>query len=70
MKKGAAQPPPAAERAETHYLTVKEIAEQFHVNPKWVWRHKKQMPHSQPSRKILLFPMEGITKWFASRRKS
>jgi hypothetical protein len=50
------------------YLTVEEVAERFHVTPKWLYRHKMQMPHSQPSRKVLLFPEQAITKWFASRK--
>lgn len=50
------------------YLTVEEVAERFHVSSKWLYRHKKQMPHSQPSRKVLLFPEQAITKWFASRK--
>jgi len=49
------------------YLTVKEVAARFNVTVRWVYRHKKQMPHSQPSRKILLFPERAIVKWFASR---
>jgi hypothetical protein len=70
LKKAAAsQPTCPSDRDGTHYLSVKEVAEQFHVKTQWVWRHKKHMPHSQPSRKILLFPREGITKWFASRKR-
>lgn len=63
-------PAPAATLAQQsgHYLTVEEVVEKFHVTAKWLYRHKKQMPHSQPSRKILLFPEGAITKWFASRK--
>jgi hypothetical protein len=50
------------------YLKVEEVAARFHVSPTWLYRHKRQMPHSQPSRKILLFPEQAITKWFASRK--
>ena len=50
------------------YLTVSEAAVRFHVTPTWLYRHKRQMPHSQPSRKVLLFPEQAITKWFASRK--
>ncbi|MDN5941446.1 MAG: helix-turn-helix domain-containing protein [Nitrospira sp.] len=50
------------------YLNVDEVATRFHVTPTWLYRHKKDMPHSQPSRKILLFPEQAITKWFASRK--
>lgn len=52
------------------YLTVDEVSERFHVTAKWLYRHKRQMPHSQPSRKVLLFPEQAITKWFASRKQA
>ena len=58
--------PVAAE--PTVYLTVEEVAARFHVAQRWLYRHKNQMPHSQPSRKVLLFPEQAITKWFASRK--
>jgi len=51
------------------YLNVAEVAERFHVTAKWLYRHKKQLPHSQPSRKVLLFPESAIQKWFASRKR-
>lgn len=63
----AASPAPAQQNG--HYLTVLEAVERFHVTAKWLYRHKKQMPHSQPSRKCLLFPEQAITKWFASRKQ-
>ena len=53
---------------EDHYLSVEEVAARFHVKPRWIYRHKRQMPHSQPSRKVLIFPEQAITKWFASRK--
>lgn len=49
------------------YLSVQEVAERFHVTPRWIYRHKKQMPHSQPSRKVLLFPEASLQRWFARR---
>ncbi|MEO7859158.1 MAG: helix-turn-helix domain-containing protein [Nitrospirales bacterium] len=49
------------------FLTVTEVSAQYGVTEKWLYRHKAQMPHSQPSRKILLFPEERLRKWFASR---
>ncbi len=52
------------------YLSVEEVARRFHVSRKWLYRHKRQMPHSQPSRKLLLFPEQAITSWFATRRKT
>jgi hypothetical protein len=60
----ASSPLPDAGR----YLSVEEVAERFRVTSKWLYRHKRQMPHSQPSRKVLLFPEQAITKWFASRK--
>lgn len=51
-----------------HYLTVPEVSARFNVTSKWLYRHKRQMPHSQPSRKVLLFPEQAVTKWFASRK--
>ena len=50
------------------YLTVQEVVKCFGVTDRWLYRHKRQMPHSQPSRKVLLFPEQAITKWFASRK--
>lgn len=60
---------PTPTPAETgRYLTVTEVCERYGTSPKWLYRHKRQMPHSQPSRKVLLFPEKSIEKWFASRR--
>ena len=50
------------------YLTVEEVSARFGLSDRWLYRHKKQMPHSQPSRKVLLFPEQAIRKWFASRK--
>ncbi len=50
------------------YLTVEEVAERFHVTPRWLYRNKKHLPHSQPTRKTLLFPEAALTRWFAKRR--
>lgn len=68
MRAGGPQPTASQVAGETRYLTVDEVAARFHVTPKWLYRHKKQMPHSQPSRKVLLFPEEAVSKWFATRR--
>lgn len=60
---------PTPAPAETgRYLTVVEVCERYGIEPRWLYRHKKQMPHSQPSRKVLLFPEKAIERWFASRR--
>ena len=53
---------------ETGWLKADEVAKRFHVTRKWLYRHKAKMPHSQPSRKRLIFPEQAVTKWFASRR--
>ena len=50
------------------YLTVEEVAKRYQVTVDWLYRHKRKMPHSQPSRKKLLFPERQLLKWFASRR--
>ncbi len=70
MKNGTPQPCGPPGPGETRYLTANEAAERFHVPLRWLYRHKHQMPHSQPSRKILLFPEGAITKWFATRHVS
>lgn len=61
-------PKTAAHIESGKYLTVAETAERFNVKPTWLYRHKKKLPHSQPSRKLLLFPESAIQKWFASRK--
>ena len=68
MRAGISQPSSPQIVGETRYLSVAEVVERFHVKPKWLYRHKRQMPHSQPSRKVLLFPEQAVTKWFASRK--
>ena len=50
------------------YLSTEEVVERFHVTKVWLYRHKRKLPHSQPSRKVLLFPERGISKWFAERK--
>lgn len=53
---------------QENYLTVQQVSAEFHVTPTWLYRHKKRLPHSQPSRKTLLFPAAAVRRWFASRR--
>ncbi|BFU93437.1 MAG: hypothetical protein NTNFB02_01590 [Nitrospira sp.] len=65
--RGPSGPAPLPQ-TDSQYLTVAQVADRFCVTPKWLYRHKKQMPHSQPSRKVLLFPEQAVTKWFASRK--
>ena len=59
---------PAPQPDNERYLTVQEVVAPFGVTERWLYRHKRQMPHSQPSRKVLLFPEQAITKWIASRK--
>ena len=49
-------------------LIVEEVVERFRVTPRWLYRNKKNLPHSQPTRKTLLFPEAALTRWFAKRR--
>lgn len=51
------------------FLSAKEVAEKFQVTVKWLYKHKKNMPHSQPTRKTLRFPEGPIQRWFASRKR-
>ena len=51
--------------APERMLTVEETAQRYE---RWLLRHKKSMPHSQPSRKTLLFPETRVAKWFATRK--
>ena len=50
------------------YLTVEEVSTRFGVSDCWLYRNKKKLPHSQPSRKVLLFPEKATERWFASRK--
>jgi predicted DNA-binding transcriptional regulator AlpA len=59
--------PPAAGHAE-RFLSVEEAVSQYGVTASWLYRHKRQLPHSQPSRKVLLFPEEKLRRWFAARK--
>jgi hypothetical protein len=56
--------PGAAER----FLTVEQVIAQYGVTERWLYRHKRQLPHSQPSRKVLLFPEEKLRRWFSARK--
>jgi hypothetical protein len=50
------------------FLTVSEVAAQFGVSERWLYRHKRQLPYSQPSRKLLLFPEDKLRRWFIARK--
>jgi hypothetical protein len=47
------------------YLTVQEVVGRYGVTAKWLYRNKKKLPHSQPTRKKLLFPEIRFGKWWA-----
>lgn len=64
---GMNSPAPATASPE-RFLSVAEAASQYGVTSAWLYRHKRQLPHSQPSRKVLLFPEEKLRRWFAARK--
>ena len=68
LQSGQVETSPVTSSEAGKYLSVDEVAERFHVSPKFLYRNKKKMPYSQPTRKCLLFPEKDITRWFASRR--
>ena len=68
MQVGQAETSPSTLSETGEYLTVNEVADRFNVSQKFLYRNKKKMPYSQPTRKCLLFPEKDITRWFASRR--
>jgi predicted DNA-binding transcriptional regulator AlpA len=49
-----------------HWLTVPQVVAQFGLTKRWIYRHKGQLPHSSPSRKVLLFHEEKLKKWLAA----
>jgi hypothetical protein len=57
-------PPSEPER----WLTVDEASQRFGVTKLWLYRHKAKLPHSQPSRRIVLFPEQALLRWFTNRR--
>ena len=59
---------PQATGSPERFLSVGEAVTQYGVTASWLYRHKRQLPHSQPSRKVLLFPEERLRKWFAARK--
>jgi len=50
------------------FLTVAQVVAQYGVSEQWLYRHKRQLPHSQPSRKVLLFSEDKLRKWFANKK--
>ena len=66
----ASSPAPMLPSENGRYLTVQEVAARFRVSDRWLYRNKRKLPHSQPSRKVLLFPEKATERWFASRKAS
>lgn len=66
LQTAAASTPDPPER----FLTVEQVCERFGVTERWLYRHKQHLPHSQPSRKVLLFPEGKLARWFAARKTS
>ena len=46
------------------WLTVPEICQRYGCTPRWIYRHKAKMPHSQPTRKMLVFPERRFAQWW------
>lgn len=61
---GKAEAPTLPEK----WLTVDQAAEIFSVKPRWLRTNKDKLPHSKPSRKILLFNEEKLRKWFVAHK--
>jgi hypothetical protein len=49
-------------------LTVEQVTQRFGVTQRWLYRHKKHLPHCQPTRKVILFPAKKLERWFAGRK--
>jgi predicted DNA-binding transcriptional regulator AlpA len=60
--------PDAIPATPEKFLTVQQVVARFAVSKQWLYRHKGQLPHSQPSRKVLLFPESRLCKWFANKK--
>lgn len=50
------------------WLTVEQAAEIFNVKPRWLRDNKHKLPHSKPSRKVLLFEETKLRKWFVAHK--
>lgn len=50
------------------WLTVEQAAEIFNVKPRWLRENKDKLPHSKPSRKVLLFEETKLRKWFVAHK--
>ncbi len=61
---GQTEAPAAPEK----FLNVAQVVAQYGVTEQWLYRHKAQLPYSQPSRKVLLFDERKLAKWFANKK--
>jgi hypothetical protein len=57
-------------RGKEQYLKVQDVIARFPVTAKWLYRHKKELPHVQPTRKTLLFPEGRFTRWWEQQRRN
>ena len=60
----------AVDTTPERYLLPEEVAQRFGVTKKWLYDHKRNLPHTQPTRKTLRFPEKAIQRWFANRKRS
>jgi hypothetical protein len=58
---------PSAQDKES-YLSSQEVCDRFNVTLRWLYRNKRRLPHSQPTRKLLIFPEQRLQRWFANRK--
>ena len=61
---------PTLPPAPVRWLNVEQVAAQFGVTAQWLYRHKHQLPYSQPSRKVLLFDEQKLAKCLAAHKRS
>lgn len=59
---------PNAVQTPLKWISVEEAASRFGVTPRWLYKHKHQLPSSSPSRKVLLFDEMKLAKWFAAQK--
>jgi hypothetical protein len=56
--------------APDRWLSVEQVIAQYSVTERWLYRHKRQLPCSQPSRKVLLFNETKLRQWFSAHKAS
>jgi hypothetical protein len=50
------------------WLNVEQVVAQFGLTARWLYRHKHQLPYSQPSRKQVLFDEQKLVKWLTAHK--